>query len=111
MKTALVCWQGPVSRKWHPIGQLRHGDGYRFLYTHGAETAQIEGFEPLLSFPELGKAYQSRDIFPVFANRIMGPERPEFSRYLERLALTSEQATPMELLVRSTGSKTTANIE
>lgn len=111
MRTALVCWQAPESRKWHPIGQLLHDDGYRFLYTHGAETALREGFEPLLSFPEMGKAYRSHDIFPVFANRIMGPERPEFPRYLERLALTSEQATPMELLVRSTGAKTTDNIE
>lgn len=111
MKTALVCWQGPESRLWHPIGRLRHDEGYEFLYTNGAETARDEGFEPLMSFPELRKAYRSHEIFPVFANRIMGPERPEFPRYLERLALTREQANPMELLVRSTGSKATDNIQ
>lgn len=111
MRQAFVSWQSPGTRIWHVIGQLQHDTDYLFRYTQGVEPACEDGFEPLLSFPDLQVVYRSASIFPIFANRIMPAERPEYQGYLQRLALTSEEATPMEVLVRSTGIKATDNIE
>lgn len=111
MKSAFVSWQNPDTRIWHIVGLLKHADDYSFRYTRGAEEASKLGFEPFVAFPELREVYTSSEVFPFFANRIMTAERPEYAGYLERLALTTEEASPMEVLIRSSGTKATDHLE
>jgi hypothetical protein len=98
----VVAWQHPDSRLISPVGFLEHGtaDGYRFRYLRRAR--QLEGFQPFLSFPGWERAYVSPRLFPLFAQRIMSPRRPDFRQFLHQLDL-DEDATPWEQLARSEG--------
>ncbi|GEL26184.1 hypothetical protein PSU4_51380 [Pseudonocardia sulfidoxydans NBRC 16205] len=98
----VVAWQHPTSRLISAVGLLQHGDesGYTFRYLQRA--AAVPDFQPFLSFPELGRAYRSDTLFPLFSQRIMSPRRPDFSQFLRQLDL-DENATPWEQLARSEG--------
>jgi hypothetical protein len=66
---------------WRPIGRLDRLDkGYRFVYTRGAK--EYQGFDPLPGMPELTEVYESDELFPVFANRLLGRSRREYEAYL-----------------------------
>ncbi len=82
-KALFVAWRGggPTTGYWGPVGKLEHGkDGYRFRYTRGAET--LVGFEPFPEMPDVSRVYESDALFPLFANRLLSPSRPEFDAYL-----------------------------
>jgi hypothetical protein len=97
----LVAWQHPVSRLIAPVGLLEHGaQVYRFRYLRRA--FELPGFEPFLSFPDWDRTYSSPWLFPLFAQRIMSPRRPDFQQFLRQLDL-DENATPWEQLARSEG--------
>jgi hypothetical protein len=97
----IVAWQHPESRLIAPVGILEHGEGaYRFRYLRRA--ANLPGFQPFLSFPVWESTYTSRWLFPLFAQRIMSPRRPDFLHFLRQLDL-DEDATPWEQLARSEG--------
>jgi len=86
-----------------PIGRLSFADGrYEFEYVEGAR-----GGHPLVSFPDLDVKYVSSVLFPVFANRVMSPNRPDFADYLTWLGLDGKNAHPMTLLARSGGRRIT----
>ena len=110
-KTLFLAWQDKEkSRQWFPVGRLDADVEcplYRFRYTDGAKRAQEEaGFPLLIEFPQLNDAYQSRELFPLFQNRIMTPARPDFADYLLSLNL-SEGADPIEILSANGGSRVT----
>ena len=123
MKTLFLAWQHtrpnpgqrPVTRAWYPIGQLEAEPDksfYRFNYTEGARRAASEaGFAPLEAFPELGRTYESADLFPVFRNRLIQPGRDDYREYVERLGLASDETDPMEILAVSGGTRQTDNLE
>jgi len=113
MKTLFLAWQDPQSRAWFPIGKLTSdGSSYKFVYIHGAEKAQVEcGFQPLHSFPSLNKSYQSEELFPLFANRLMRPSRPDFGDYIEWLNVPHQADDPIAILARSSGRKATDTFE
>jgi len=114
MKTLFLAWQNHNTRTWYPVGRLtRDTRGYRFLYTRGVEAAKKEGgFEALPSFPDLGKAYESEELFPLFANRVLSTSRPDYQTFVSWLGLSSEQgADPLELLERSGGQRVTDSLE
>lgn len=97
----VVAWQHPVSRLIAPVGLLEHGaDVYRFRYLRRA--AELPDFQPFLSFPVWDRTYTSPWLFPLFAQRIMSPRRPDFQQFLRQLDL-DEDATPWEQLARSEG--------
>ena len=100
MGRLVVAWQHPESRLISPVGLLEHGSGYRFSYLRRA--VGLSGFQPFLSFPEWERQYTSPTLFPLFAQRIMSPRRPDFSQFLRQLDL-DEDATPWEQLARSEG--------
>jgi hypothetical protein len=82
-KDLFVAWRagGPTTGRWGPVGKLERADGgYRFRYTRGAKT--LEGFEPFSEMPDLTRVYESDSLFPLFANRLLSPSRPEFEAYL-----------------------------
>lgn len=66
----------PSKGGWSPIGRLEFDRGtYRFAYTKGARTAA--GFTPFSGMEDLEQIYESNDLFPVFANRLLPKSRPE----------------------------------
>lgn len=98
-----VAWQNPESRSIQPVGLLSHaGSDYEFRYVRNA--LAVKDFIPLIGFPDLDRSYQSQRLFPLFAQRVMAPRRPDFSRYIESLDLT-EDADPWEQLTRSEGRR------
>jgi len=72
---------GPNAGFWSPVGRLEHEAGvYRFVYTKGAQT--LQGFEPFPGMPDLQGVYESADLFPLFANRMLSRSRPEYEAFL-----------------------------
>lgn len=108
-----VAWRNPVSRQIIPVGllvQRRDGDAtaYSFAYLKLAET--LEGFRPLPGLSDLHRRYNSTALFPVFANRLMPRDRPDYPGCLNRLDLDVD-ADPFEVLERSNGTRATDRIE
>ena len=67
--------------RWSPVGQLEHtSNGYRFVYTKGAQT--LAGFKPFPGMERLNQVYQSDELFPLFKNRLLTKSRPEYDAYL-----------------------------
>ena len=114
-KTLFLAWQDKrLTREWFPIGRLdvqTRKPAYSFRYTKGAERAgESTGFDALLDFPRMDRAYESSDLFPLFGNRVMRPWRPDFSEYLRMLDLP-ETAEPFEILSVSGGYRMTDTFE
>lgn len=98
-----VAWQHPVTRLISPVGVLEFdGGSYRFSYI--ANAVSVDGFRALLSFGDLHRSYESGTLFPLFAQRVMDPRRPDYGRYVSRLGL-SDDATPWEQMARSGGRR------
>jgi hypothetical protein len=93
----------------HVIGCLAAmPDGsWSFWYVRSA--LQTPDFRPLAHFPLLDREYQSSEIFPIFANRLMSPRRPDYGEFLATLDL-GRDATPFDILARSTGDRATDSI-
>jgi hypothetical protein len=110
-----VAWQNPTTRRFHPVGRLAQieGDGcedcYEFVYIQGAE--QARGFQPFASFPELTHLYRSRELFPMFDNRLVSPKRADFPEYIEQLGLPPATTSPLVILSRSSGRRVTDTLE
>ena len=88
MKTLFLAWQDKEkTRGWFPIGRLdveMVESRYRFRYTHGAELAHEKArFPTLVDFPEMNRAYEASELFPLFKNRVITPGRPDFLDYLK----------------------------
>lgn len=116
LRSLFLAWQDAAhSRAWFPIGRLDanvEGSHYWFGYTQGAVRAADEaGFQPLLSFPDIHKAYEANELFPLFRNRVMGAEREDFVEYLRQLDLTPEEANPMTILALTGGERQTDSLE
>jgi hypothetical protein len=111
-KTLFLAWQDYESRSWFPVGRLTFdGERYRFVYINGAKEAQIKcRFEPLLSFPEFNKIYDSTYLFPLFANRLMSTSRPEYKLFLEKLNIEESNPDPISILSRSEGKRETDSL-
>lgn len=104
-RTLLVLWRHPATREILPIGRLvrNASSGYTFNYTKATE--DIHDFRPLAGLPSLTTRYESIELHPVFAQRVMGSGREDFGDYVRNLGLTEEQATPWEQIVHSGGHR------
>lgn len=111
--TLYVAWRaGDKSHgKWGPVGRLeRVEDGYRFGYTRGATT--LEGFQPFPGMEELDTIYESDELFPLFANRLLSHTRPEYEAFLTWSGFeTSHPPDPIALLGVTEGRRATDAIE
>lgn len=104
MDTLFLAWQDPTERRWHPVGRLDRTNGtYTFVYTKGAAEARDQGFTPIVSFPDFDARYEADEIFPLFANRVLSPNRPEYNDFVEWLSIPKHEADPIAILAR-TGS-------
>src|ERR1700722_18399946 len=82
MNSLFVAWRPPMPDQtgWRPVGRLEHDvDLYRFWYTHGALK---QGFRPFSQMEKLDQVYESEELFPLFANRLLSKSRPEYEVYL-----------------------------
>lgn len=103
-----ISWQSPSSRDWIVVGKLTSdSDYYHFHYTEGAKA---DGFNGFVGMPEKHIKYSSKELFPIFKNRILSKRRPEYPFFLQWLDLTSK-ATDLEVLAASGGIRQTDNIQ
>lgn len=111
-QTLFLAWQdNRQTRAWFPVGRLDALEDYSFRYVRGAERAKKEAnFAPLLDFPQMDVDYRSKELFPLFANRVMSPNRPDFADYMRSLNL-DETAKPIEILSVSGGQRETDSYE
>ncbi len=110
MKALFIAWQDSKTRTWAPVGRLTRESGvYRFVYTRGAE--KVPNFRPFGRMRDLHKVYQSRELFPIFANRILAKSRPEYQDYLNWLGLSEAQYDALEELARTGGLRATDSLE
>jgi hypothetical protein len=82
MNSLFVAWRPATSEAagWRPVGRLEYdGQLYRFCYTRGARKP---GFRPFAQMEGLEQVYDSEDLFPLFANRLLSKSRPEYEAYL-----------------------------
>lgn len=99
----VVAWQHPDTRSIQPVGFLTYdGTAYQFTYIRNA--LRVEGFRPLLGFPDLHRSYRSPELFTLFAQRAMDARRPDYHRYVERLGLEGNPG-PWEQIARSQGRR------
>lgn len=109
MKTLFVAWQDPKTRFWHPVGRLTFGDGlYRFAYTQGAQKSPR--FRPFGRLSDLQRSYVSRNLFPLFLNRVLHENRPEYSDFLTWVGLDTSESDAFEILDRTGGERQTDSI-
>ena len=82
MSALFVAYRGDAQHVgWGPVGRLVHEDGfYRFCYTQGAST--LPGFRAFPQMEDLTQVYESEELFPLFANRLLSPSRPEYDAFL-----------------------------
>lgn len=99
----VVAWQHPDKRLIEPIGLLDY-DGHRYRFGYIRHVLRVKDFRPLLGFENLRRQYISDQLFPLFAQRVMDPRRPDYQRYVQRLGLP-EDATPWEQIARSQGRR------
>lgn len=105
-----LAWQDPQTRAWLPVGQLsRDGDDYRFVYTKGA--AVSERFKPFGRMTDLNSVYVGRELFPLFANRLLPKSRPEYRDFLSWLGVDEDSVDELELLWRSGGERATDTLQ
>jgi len=112
VRTLFLAWQDRSSRVWYPVGRLTSTEGvYTFEYINGAAEAQKEaGFQALPYFPNLTYRYESRELFPLFSNRVLPKSRPEYADFLKWLAV-GRDGDPIAILARSGGQRATDAFE
>jgi hypothetical protein len=116
MSTLFIAWQAPEpTRAWFPIGRLDASTekrDYLFRYTRGAYCAEERaGFKPLIAFPDFDRRYESSELFPLFKNRVLDPNRKDFAEYLNWLNLDPANADPIEILGLTGGERQTDSLE
>jgi len=105
-----LAWQSTTTREWHVVGLLKeHNSVYSFNYTQGALAS--DKFIPFNGMEDLEQTYRSKELFPLFKNRILSSKRPEYPRFLKWLGLNKDDATAITVLGRSGGLRSTDNLQ
>ncbi|CAN5438522.1 HIRAN domain-containing protein [soil metagenome] len=108
----LVAWRsGNGDRGWGPVGRLDYdGHDYRFVYTRGART--LDGFRPFAQMEDLEQIYESNELFPIFANRLLPKSRPEYDAFLRWGGFDPDNPPePISILGVTEGIRQTDSIE
>jgi HIRAN domain len=111
MRALFVAWRGGNPAAWRPVGRLDFdGEIYRFRYTRGA--LNPPEFQPFAQMPDLDQVYESAELFPVFANRLLGKSRPEYEDFLRWSGFDAAQPPdPIALLAVTEGIRQTDALE
>jgi hypothetical protein len=112
MTTLFLVWRQPGQR-WWPVGRLtRSHDLYAFVYVGGARLANEQvGFAPLISFPDFDQVYFSRELFPLFQNRLFAKGRSEARDLIVWADLPPGEQDPLVVLGRTRGPRVTDMFE
>jgi hypothetical protein len=112
MNSLFVAWRPPMPDPtgWRPVGRLEHDGGlFRFWYTRGA---QKPGFRPFAQMERLDQMYESEELFPLFANRLLSKSRPEYEAYLRWSGFDADTAPdPIVILGVTEGIRQTDAVE
>jgi hypothetical protein len=109
-KSVYLAWQLADSRDWHVVGLLTaYADKYTFNYTKGA--AKSSKFRPFDGMETLDKEYISKELFPLFKNRLLSAKRPEYPRFIDWLGLKNDEISPIAILSRSGGQRGTDQLQ
>jgi hypothetical protein len=111
MKSLFVAWRPATPEAgWQPVGRLSYdGQLYRFVYTNGARKP---GFRPFPQMERLDEIYESEDLFPLFANRLLSESRPEYEDYLHWSGFDADnQPDPIVVLGVTEGIRQTDAVE
>jgi hypothetical protein len=110
MDTLFLAWQDPEDRRWLPVGRLTfHRSVYQFVYTNGA--LESPRFIPFGGMTDLRVTYESDQLFPLFANRLLSKSRPEYRKFLDWLNVRDDQDDPLALLALTGGLRETDCLE
>lgn len=108
--TLYVAWRSPDSR-WFPVAEMQQVAGmYCLRYVHGARDAAEHGFFPFPFMEDVHQAYLSRNLFPLFENRVFPRSRRNYAALLDVLALGPD-ANALEVMARSGGRRITDSLE
>ncbi len=111
MNALYVAWHPTEIRAgWRPIGRLEYDSGiYRFFYTQGAKKP---GFRLLTQMEDLEQIYESANLFPIFTNRLLSKNRPEYEDFLRWSGFESAHPPdPISILGVTEGIRATDAIE
>ena len=109
MKVLYLAWQNPEDRNWVPVGRLSFEDGvYRFVYTKGS--LRFANFIPFGRMNDRCATYESKELFPLFANRLLSKSRPEYKDFLYWLDVKGPGDDPLALLARTGGIRETDSL-
>lgn len=97
----IVTWQHPLSRAMFPVAVLE-ADTSAYSFEYLASARDVADFRPFIGFPSFDERYVAQELFPLFEERVMGSDRPDYERYVGELSLHA-RATPWEQLARSGG--------
>ena len=113
MKVLYLAWRDPLEKRWFPIGRLAGvPGGYEFSYVKGVNDAKENGhFTEIVGFPSLDQVYESKKLFPIFANRVPPSSRPGFEDYTQWLNVAENADDPLILLARNGGRRETDTFE
>lgn len=110
MKTLYLAWQDQDTRRWLPVGCLTYdGNLFRFYYTKGATVS--DNFMPFGRMIDLKAVYGSEQLFPLFANRLLSANRPEYKEFINWLDIPNGSVDPFEVLALTGGLRGTDNLE
>lgn len=108
INSVYIVWQDDETRLWHPVSKLSFSNGvYRLNYTKGV--IGKSNFRPFPRMDDFSKVYESGELFPFFANRLIQPSRPEFSKILRWLDSSPEDFNPLDFLGATSGERETDN--
>jgi len=88
----LLIWKEPKTRRNYVIGELSKNGQFEFSYGYEVQKAIEDGFELLISFPDIDKKYKNDQLFSVFASRLPDPKRKGIEAILEKYGLTEYNA-------------------
>lgn len=110
MHRLLVTQRDPSIPAYRALGFLsQHSDGiFRFAYLR--EAVASSWFTPLPGLSRTDGGYSSSSLFPLFAERVISPRRPDRVETMRALDLSTD-ATPFEVLTRSGGRRVEDQIE
>ena len=97
--------------RWAVVARLdQHAGHYCFRYTRGVE--KLEGFTPLAEFPDVEVAACSRELFPLFRNRLLNRRRKEYTRALAWSGFSvDDPPDDLQLLAITEGRRVTDQLE
>lgn len=101
--TMYVSWRDPDSKSWFITGKLtKENSLYKFKYTKGSNN---KNFTPFEYMRDMFKEYVSKDLFPLFANRILTKHKEQYVKFKDWLGIEDED--PMLILSRGGGERST----